>query len=329
MVSFFDHPPMRVRAPAAVSEPPYFSHQVSAARRFYLRLAPRHGGPLTVISGGWELCRPDYRVRRAGFPHPTLEFVARGRGELWLGGRRTPLTPGSVFVYGRRTPHDIRCDPASPMLKYFVVFAGAAARDLLRTGRLTPGTATRVTEPDRIRELFDDLIARALDDRPGRERLCAIALAYLLTRIATRTAPQTPDAGALAAYHRCRALIESRPAEFRRLAELAAAGHVSVGHLCRLFRKFGRQSPMAYLRHLRMNLAAQRILTGHVPIKTVAVEFGYADPHNFTRAFRRAFGVAPTDLLRGPVAHTRPAGPLRSSAAHALTPALPASTFRT
>lgn len=257
-----------------------------------------------MISGGWELCRPDYRVRRPGFPHPTLEYVARGRGELLLAGRHLALVPGSAFVYGRRTPHDIRCDPASPMLKYFVVFAGPEARELLRAGRLAPGTAIRVSEPDRIRDLFDDLIARALDDRPSRERLCAIALSYLITRIAARAAPEPSDRGSREAYLRCRALIEARAADFRRITDLATAGHVSVGHLCRLFRKFGRQSPMAYLRHLRMNLAAERILTGRSLIKTIAAELGYADPHNFTRAFRRAFGVAPTALLGARAAPT-------------------------
>lgn len=312
---------MRRPPPATLSEAPYFSHQVADARRFYLRLAPRRGRPLTVISGGWELCRPDYRVRRSGFPHPTLEFVARGRGELLLAGRRVALAPGSVFVYGRRTPHDIRCDPTSPMLKYFVVFAGPESRELLRAGRLLPGAAIRVSEPDRIRDLFDDLIARALDDRPGRERLCAIALSYLITRIATRAAPEPSDHGSREAYLRCRALIEARAADLRRITDLAAAGHVSVGHLCRLFRKFGRQSPMAYLRHLRMNLAAERILTGRAPIKTIAAELGYADPHNFTRAFRRAFGVAPTALLG---ARPGPAGAPRRRRPAMTAPASPA-----
>jgi len=253
---------------------------------------------LTVVSGGWELCRPDYRVRRPGFPHPALEFVARGRGELILAGRRVSLVPGTVFTYSRHTPHDIRCDPASPMLKYFVVFAGPETRDLLRANHMLPGAVIRVTEPDRIRDLFDDLIARALDDRPGRERLCAIALSYLITRIATRAAPEPANRGALETYVRCRTLIETRAAEIRRITDLAAAGHVSVGHLCRLFRKFGRQSPMAYLRHLRMNLAAEWLLTRQLPVKTIATELGYEDPHNFSRAFRRTFGIAPTGLLR-------------------------------
>lgn len=287
---------MRERTAGTNSEPPYFSRQVSDARRFYLRLAPCRGRSLTVISGGWELCLPDYRVRRSGFPHPVLEFVARGRGQLSLAGRSVALAPGTVFVYSRRTPHDICCDPSSPMLKYFAVFAGAEARELLRMNGLLPGTAIQVTEPDRIRDLFDDLIQRALDDRPGRERLCAIALAYLLTRIAARAAPEPADRGAQHSYLRCRALIESGAAEIRHIRELAEAGHVSVGHLCRLFRKFGRQSPMAYLRHLRMNRAAERLLTSSVSVKAVALELGYSDPHNFTRAFRRAFGIAPTTL---------------------------------
>ncbi len=288
---------MRARPPTA-PEPAYFSRQVSDARRFYLLLAPNRRRSLTVISGGWELCRPDYRIRRPGFPHPTLEFVARGAGELTLAARRVTLVPGIVYVYGRGVPHTIRCDPRSPMLKYFAVFAGSEARAMLRNCRMTPGTVLRVVDPERIREIFDDLIDRALGDRIHRQWFCGAALLYLITRIAAaRSTAGSADRPALITYERCRRHIEQAAGTARRLTDIAAACYVSSAYMCRLFRRFGRQSPMGYLRHLRMNRAVELLLGGRMPVKAVAAELGYSDPHNFSRAFRRVFGVPPGRLL--------------------------------
>lgn len=284
--------------PAAV-EPSYFSARVSSARRFYLRLAPGRGRPLTVVSGGWEQCRPDYAIRRPGFPHPTLEFVARGAGELRLGGQTWTLAPGTAFVYGRGVAHRIRTDPAAPMLKYFVVFAGSEGRALLRTCGLKPGTACRVARPEPVQQVFDDLIDHALGDHPDRQRLCGVALEYLITRINSLAVP--PDAGdtrALATYQRCRAFITAEYLRVESLAAIAAACHVDGAYICRLFRRYGRESPIQFLRHLRLNRAVDLLLNHNRMVKETAAELGFSDSHNFSRAFRKAFGVSPARLKR-------------------------------
>lgn len=280
-------------------EPRYFSARVSAARRFYLRLAPGRGRPLTVVSGGWEQCRPDYSIRRPGFPHPTIEFVARGAGELRLARQTWALAPGTAFVYGRGVPHRIRTDPEAPMLKYFVVFAGAEGRDLLRTCGLNPGTACRVSRPEPVQQVFDDLIDQALGDHPDRQRLCGVALEYLITRINSLAVPfDEGGTRALATYQRCRAFIEAEYLRIQSLQAIAGACHTDGAYICRLFRRYGRESPIQFLRHLRMNRAVDLLLNHNLMVKETAAELGFSDPHNFTRAFRKAFGVSPARLRR-------------------------------
>ncbi|MBU4461408.1 MAG: AraC family transcriptional regulator [Verrucomicrobia bacterium] len=281
------------------AEPSYFSARVSGSRRFYLRLAPGRGRPLTVVSGGWEQCRPDYAIRRPGFPHPTLEFVARGAGELRLGGETWALAPGVAFVYGRGVPHRIRTDPSAPMLKYFVVFAGAEGRALLRTCGLRPGTACRVARTEPVQQVFDDLIDHALDDHPDRQRLCGVALEYLITRIDSLAVPfDEGGTQALATYQRCRAYIETEYLRVQSLRDIATACHADGAYICRLFRRYGRESPIQFLRHLRMNRAVDLLLNHNRMVKEVAADLGFSDTHNFSRAFRHAFGVSPARLKK-------------------------------
>jgi hypothetical protein len=148
--------------------PHYFSDQITAARRFHLRAIHQPVKALRVLSGGLERCRDDYDINRRGFPHPILEFVAAGAGQLVMNGERFELGPGTVFTYGRGLPHRITSDGRQPLVKYFI----DRARERLAEHGLAPGRVVRVAEPDRVRMIFDDLIDFALGDRIAREVAC-------------------------------------------------------------------------------------------------------------------------------------------------------------
>ena len=278
-------------------EPRYFSDQVSSAQRFYLRLDPAERAPLTVISGGVEHCRPDYEIKRSGFPHPIIEFVARGAGQLVLRSQPHRLSAGTVFTYSRGMPHHITCDPRQPLTKYFVVLSGEDGRDLMKECRLMPGTICRVTHPEQVQQVFDDLIRHARGDHPDRQRMCRVAVQYLIMKIGDLAAPcGESSSGAFATYQRCRQFIEEHYLSVHSLHEVAAACRIDLTYLCRLFQRFGRERPFRYLQHLRLNRAAELIQNSDLMIKEISDQLGFSDPYNFSRAFRRAFGVPPGHL---------------------------------
>lgn len=285
-----------MKTPAKESLPRYFSAQVTAARRFHLRTLRQSGVALRVLSGGWERCRPDYVIDRPGFPHPILEFVAAGAGRLVMNGVVHELGPGTVYAYGRGLPHRMTSDARQPLVKYFIVLAGAQARRQLAEHGLVPGAVVRVAEPDRLRMIFDDLIGFALGDGPAREASCTQTFQYLLLKISDLVVPaERRAARAYATYERCRAYIESHP-NVTEIRAVARACHVDKAYLCRLFQRFGRERPFHYLQHLRMNRAAALLQTSDRLIKEIALELGFGDAANFTRAFRRWYGVPPCTL---------------------------------
>ena len=277
--------------------PRYFSAQVEAARRFHLRA--RSGGRrgVVVISGGWERCSPEYVIDRPGFPHLILEFVAGGTGRLMMKGRSHALAPGTVFVYGRGFPHRISTDRSRPLTKYFAVLGGRGAGALLRAHGLPPGAVVHVAEPERLRRVFDDLIEFALGHRAHREASCAQTLQYLVLKAGDLVVPAGGSAArAYATYVRCRTYMEANVLANPSLRDVAAACHVDAAYLSRLFQRFGRERPSHYMQHLRMNHAAALLQTSARAVKEVAQAVGFNDPANFTRAFRRWFGVPPQAL---------------------------------
>lgn len=83
-------------------------------------------------------------------------------------------------------------------------------------------------------------------------------------------------------------------------SHVAAALHISRSYLYRLFQQEGT-TVAGYIRHLRLE-AARRDLADPaqqaVPVCAIAARWGFRHPADFTRAFRSAYGMPPTDHRR-------------------------------
>ncbi|MEU0236237.1 AraC family transcriptional regulator [Nocardiopsis sp. NPDC006198] len=74
---------------------------------------------------------------------------------------------------------------------------------------------------------------------------------------------------------------------------LAVATSVSRATLSRRFRSALGQTPGAYVTQWRIDLASVRLRDTDEPVESISGAVGYASPHAFSRAFRRARGTAP------------------------------------
>lgn len=83
---------------------------------------------------------------------------------------------------------------------------------------------------------------------------------------------------------------------------LARQVGVSRTVLAERFKHFLDVPPMQYLSRWRLQMAAQQLKTGAVPIKVIADQAGYESEAAFSRAFKRLFGLPPGDW-RGRQAH--------------------------
>jgi AraC-like DNA-binding protein len=285
-------------APAAAAEPPFFSRQITEARRFFLQLQGPWAEPLAVVCGGNEHCAPDYRVSRTNFPFFAVEFVHRGAGSLRIGTQTHPLMSGAVFAYGPGVPHDIRSHPEHPLEKYFVTVSGTAPRKYFAAPGLQPGQIVQSSDPAHILELFESLIDAGHRETPFRPRICRAIIEHMLLRIAETAVPLgTIGTEAFETFQRCRELVERHYRRLQSLSEIAAECRVDAAYICRLFKRFAHQSPWQYVLRLKMRDAAQRLQSRPMLVSDVAYEFGFADPFQFSRTFRRVFGLSPRQFV--------------------------------
>lgn len=277
-------------------EPSYFSTQVESARRFYLPLKSSRAS-LSVAGAGREKCRADYDVQRSNFPFLTIEFVSRGEGVLDLAHTSALLQPGVAYAYDRTVPHRIRSTSEEGMTKYFAIIRGSRARSQLKRYHLTPGSIVQLSNPHKITEIFEDLVEHGFGDHPSRADASAITLEYLLMKVNDLAVPYGQLTGAsFSTYQRCRQYMEENYVRLSTVQQTATECHVDPAYMCRLFRRFGRQSPYQYLHWLRMNHAVDLLQNSAQSAREVAEKLQFSDPAAFTRSVKRAFGITPSRL---------------------------------
>jgi len=289
------HRPPSESPPLPNAPPAFFAAQVAEARRFHFPPAPTTA-PLAVVSGGFELCLPEYLVDRTGFPYFAVEFVASGMGWLELAGRHYELVRGMVFSYGPGIPQRIGGSRDGNLAKYFLDFTGSQATALLQEAGLPPGAVMTTAEPRLVENLFAELVWTGTGHHHRAERATALCLERLLLLLAaTPAAPETRSSHRSGqTFLACRRQLDALPLDRRvTLAEAARRCGVDQAHLCRLFARHAGQSPYQYLRGRRLAIAAKLLLRSGALIKEVAAETGFPSPFAFSRSFKAVYGISP------------------------------------
>jgi AraC-like DNA-binding protein len=88
-------------------------------------------------------------------------------------------------------------------------------------------------------------------------------------------------------------LIHQAPEKRWTVPALSAAVGLSRSPFAAKFTALVGQSPMAYLKRWRLQLAAKLLRDQSVPLANVAERFGYESTAAFSRAFTRQFGTSP------------------------------------
>lgn len=277
----------------------FFITQVASARRFCLDLEPDKRSQLSIVSGGVEKCSPDYDNQRENFPYFCLEFVVAGAGELVLNGKKSALAPGCVFSYGPGVPHRITCVHEEPMTKYFVDFAGRRSLKIFETASLFPGSFGMVKNPGEVVDAFQNIVKYGCQGGRHASEICALQLEILALVMKDNVAPCGSSAArALASFQKLKELIDTGYLKFRSLEEIADAGNINPAYLCRLFKKFEGETPYKHLVRLKMRHAANLLQEGNMLVKEVALTLNFEDPYQFSKMFKRVYGVSPEKFAK-------------------------------
>ena len=97
---------------------------------------------------------------------------------------------------------------------------------------------------------------------------------------------------------RARDMVHARFREPIRIADVASEADVHPGHLARAFRRHFRVTLGSYVRTLRLEWVAARLLESEQSLVGIALAAGFADQSHLTRAFKQYSGLTPQAYRR-------------------------------
>ncbi|SDL29080.1 helix-turn-helix domain-containing protein [Nonomuraea jiangxiensis] len=282
-----------------------------------------------VRCAGFEAHRTMSRIRSSDPEAYQLALVISGRSGIRQERRETLLAPSDLMLYdtsrpflawSSSDPHGEDRGPNASASDGVIVqmphdalpFPAARIRRLLAArlpGRHGVGAL--------LGELLRGLVSQS-DDLSVADagRLSSIVLDLIITTLAN--ALEADATASLADPNRVlllriRAFIEQR-LESADLspATIAAAHHISLRHLYRLFQQEG-QAVSTWIRQRRLERCRAALADSRLdilPINMIAARWGFTNDSHFNRIFRSAFGVTPATYRRQVRAqHRHPAPP--------------------
>ncbi len=82
------------------------------------------------------------------------------------------------------------------------------------------------------------------------------------------------------------------------VGELAEMSQLSVSQFERSFRKYFKITPMKYVNQVRVDAAARLLIDSSEPISLIAHDTGFYDHSYFTKQFKTAKGMSPSEYRR-------------------------------
>ena len=152
-----------------------------------------------------------------------------------------------------------------------------------------------------FQRIAGELAALESGDAPfAEERISALTILLLTMLLEHGEAPDNIPAEEPRAHHyiqRALLYINENYAEPLTLSDVAGQIHISACYLSDLFSRIVGCRFVEYLTRLRLE-KAYAMLTSRATIAEAAAACGFGTVSNFTRAFRRFYGIAPSVLRR-------------------------------
>ena len=214
-----------------------------------------------------------------------LVLVLTGRLVTRIGGAQRTAGPGQAVFHQACVEHEEWAEGSAALQMMFVSWRQPA--DSLRPppdGWLIQDRDGRIETALRW---IDDLWSAKSGDADA-----LVAAAGLLKGLVHAISKPPPSVDEFL-ITRVRQYVRERISQTLELEAMAAAVGMSRAHFTRSFRRAAGQSPMQFVRNLRVSTVRQ-LLNGPLTLDAIAAQVGLVDRFHLSRVYRRVTGRAPS-----------------------------------
>lgn len=249
---------------------------------------------LVPVMAGTEDCLPGHFYGPAVRTYVLIHFVHGGSGRFKSEEGEWTLHAGECFTIfpGQVTRYE--ASEQDPWNYTWLAFRGTRAIDQLAAFGVTPQSPI-FFRPE-AGKVFEQLQGSlALDVPLMRSGYRVLSLVMMLLDVLDRP-EDDPDERPGCYVRRVMDTIDKLYADNLTVDGIARSIGLDRHYLVRLFKSSTGRTIQQYLVETRMEKAKKFLLETAMPVQQVAYSSGYPDVCNFSRMFRRVYGVSPTGL---------------------------------
>ena len=233
-----------------------------------------------------------------------LIYVTQGSAHFTVQGRSYTASAGTLVLISRFEEHSIHS-----LTPDYHRYALDIRADLGHAMADEPLLSVLVNRPISFRHAVDlsgfceaeGILQQILQERQTSSILHHKMQKLLLLQLLLLLCRAQPDLLSVQAdinhpIHRIQSYLETNYARPVTLAELARQFHLSPSYLSHLFKRITGTSVMGYLADCRMAAAKRLLAQTDLPVGNIVELCGFSDNSNFSRSFRSATSLSPTDF---------------------------------
>lgn len=279
-------------------------------------LATFDGGSVNSPIKGVRFFRNTKQTRRKPLLYtPGICIVASGYKLGHLGGKTFRYDAGNYLVTPISMPFECETFPNGnePLLGMYIDIDLAQLNDLISQVDLHAGMQSHSVSdlqlaigPSAMDDEMKDATIRLLKAHRSEQEARILGPAYLreihYRALCGSQAPVLLSAargnGTMAQVMNVISLMERSYQDKFDIKQLAVSAHMSTSAFHKAFKDITADSPLQYLKKIRLTKARDLIVQRKMRANLAASEVGYESPSQFSREFKRYFGESPADVMR-------------------------------
>ena len=248
--------------------------------------------PIDPIECGDEVCLPNHAFGPATRDHYLLHFVVSGKGRFVTPRGEYTVFENQMFII---KPHEITYYEADGNDPWSYIWLGFTSEFPLPAEL----SASDVITAPELRELFISASDNSrFDEKSGNGAyecyLCGMIWQLIgILRSRSQSAVRIGESYVSPAI----SIIRSEYQNQLTVVGIAARLHVNRCYFSEVFKAVTGVSPKKYLDDFRMEKAADLLTKRAVNVSVTALSVGFSDVFAFSRAFKKHYGVSPTEYV--------------------------------
>ena len=251
---------------------------------------------------GTERCKPGYAFGPYIRENYVIHVILEGKGQLRIEGKTYDVEENQAFLLKPGLEATYQADLEHPWVYAWIGFHGLQSEKIVMNMGFTEGC---FVVPVRDAAVLGNYIECMLDHSRLNfadylKRISYLGL-FVSDMIEDVELPRQQDHFSEDTYVNMAvdAMISNYEKPLK-IAGIASQIGINRSYLSIIFKKKMGVSPQQFLVDFRLEKAAECLRETDMPVRTIAMGVGYADPLTFSKAFKKKYGVNPTSYRENP-----------------------------